>query len=404
MPKENSTRHSFHAIAAGHICIDVIPTFEERKGGLQEILVPGRLLEVGPAVTSTGGSVSNTGLALHRLGVITGLMGKIGNDLFGRAILSILNAYHPLLAEGMIISSGEQTSYSIVISPPGTDRIFLHAPGTNNTYGADDVDVSRLEGARLFHFGYPPLMRRLYSDGGDQLARLFERVKTRGLVTSLDMAKPDPESDAGKADWPGLLAKVLPHVDIFLPSFDETLFMLDRPLYEKMEREAMPGGLFEQVTGDLLASLTAQLLKMGAAVAGLKLGDQGLYVRTTDQLERLTLLTGTPAAWAGRELMAPCFQVQEVGTTGAGDCTIAGFLAGTLFGQSLEQVLISAVAVGACNVEAADATSGVPSWPAVQQRISSGWQRRPISLKLEADWTWADDLGLWRGPRDKLPR
>jgi sugar/nucleoside kinase (ribokinase family) len=390
------SKRSFQAVTAGHICLDLIPSFEERKGGLQDLLVPGKLLEVGPAVTSTGGSVSNTGLALHRLGIVTGLMGKIGKDLFGRAILDILDSYHPLLSEGMIISATEQTSYSIVISPPGTDRVFLHAPGTNNTYGADDVDYARLEGARLFHFGYPPLMRSLYADGGDQLARLFQRVKARGLITSLDMAKPDPDSEAGKVDWRSVLSKVLPHVDVFLPSFDEILFMLDRPLFEEMEGETGPEGLFGKVTGDLLARLSRQMLSMGAAMAGLKLGDQGLYLRTTDQVKRLNVLTDSPSTWAGRELLAPCFQVQEVGTTGAGDCTIAGFLAGIIFGQSLEQVLTSAVAVGACNVEAADATSGVPSWSTVQQRISSGWRRRPIALKLEKNWTWTDTPGLWR--------
>jgi sugar/nucleoside kinase (ribokinase family) len=403
MRKENSTIGSFHAIAAGHICIDVIPTFEERKGGLRDLLVPGKLLEVGPAVTSTGGSVSNTGLALHRLGVVTGLMGKIGEDLFGRAILDILKAHDPLLAEGMIVSPDAQTSYTIVISPPGMDRFFLHAPGANDTYGADDVDCSRLDGARLFHLGYPPLMRRLFSDGGGQLARLFQRVRAKGLITSLDMAKPDPESEGGKVDWPGFLSKVLPHVDIFLPSFDETLFMLNRPLFDKMENQAGPGGVFSQVTGELLAELSEQLLEMGAAVAGLKLGDQGLYLRTTEQVERLAPLTGLPAAWAGRELLAPCFEVREVGTTGAGDCAIAGFLAGVLFGQALEEALISAVAVGACNVEAADATSGVPSWHAVQQRVSTGWKRRPVSLRLEEDWAWTEASGLWKGPRDRPP-
>ena len=36
---------------------------------------PGQTVEAGPVVFSTGGTVSNTGLALHKLGVSTGLMG-----------------------------------------------------------------------------------------------------------------------------------------------------------------------------------------------------------------------------------------------------------------------------------------------------------------------------------------
>ena len=46
------------------------------------------------------------------------------------------------------------------------DRSFLHCPGANDTFGPEDIDVERLAGVSLFHFGYPPLMRRMYSDGG----------------------------------------------------------------------------------------------------------------------------------------------------------------------------------------------------------------------------------------------
>ncbi|MCK4602884.1 MAG: carbohydrate kinase family protein, partial [Phycisphaerae bacterium] len=55
-------------VVAGHICLDIIPTFSELKGDLAAAFVPGNLINVGPAVTATGGAVSNTGLALHRLG------------------------------------------------------------------------------------------------------------------------------------------------------------------------------------------------------------------------------------------------------------------------------------------------------------------------------------------------
>ena len=108
---------------------------------------------------------------------------------------------------------------------------------------------------------------------------------------------------------------------------------------------------------------------------------------------------GNPSAWADRELLAPCFAVQVVGTTGSGDSTIAGFLAGMLTGQSPEQAVGSAVGVGACNVEAADATSGVPTWAAVQERIAAGWPRRRVDIPLPG-WRVDRDTGLWRGSGD----
>ncbi|HBY95163.1 MAG TPA: carbohydrate kinase family protein, partial [Chloroflexi bacterium] len=362
-------------VVAGHICLDVIPTFGEREGGLEALLVPGKLVEVGPAVLAPGGAVSNTGLALHRLGVPTRLMGKVGDDLFGRAILDVLRQREPALAEGMIVTEGEPSSYTLVVNPPGVDRIFFHCPGTNDTFGAGDVADEQVAGARLFHFGYPPIMRRMYSAEGRELEALLRRVKAHGLTTSLDMAKPDPESDAGRAPWPALLARVLPFVDVFLPSLDEILFMLDREHFERMQRGGSLANALLEAGGLLLRELSERLLGLGTAVVALKLGDQGLYLRTTGDPDRLADLgegaPGDPQPWLDRELLAPCFKANVVGTTGAGDCTIAGFLAGLLQGLSPEEVMTAAVAVGACSVERADATSGVPAWAAVKRRVQS---------------------------------
>ncbi len=145
------------AVVAGHICLDVFPTL----AGGHMLFRPGQTIEAGPVVFSTGGPVSNTGLALHKLGVATRLMAKIGTDLFGQAIRQILESHGPGLSEEMILARGEASSYSIILSPPGADRMFIHAPGCNATFGADDVRSEALGTARLFHFGYPPLMERM---------------------------------------------------------------------------------------------------------------------------------------------------------------------------------------------------------------------------------------------------
>ena len=62
-----------------------------------------------------------------------------------------------------------------------------------------------------------------------------------------------------------------------------------------------------------------------------------------------------------------------MGTTGAGDATIAGFLTALLRDVPPERALAIAAAVGACNVEAADAVSGVRSWEETLARIDAGW-------------------------------
>ncbi|MDG0791015.1 carbohydrate kinase family protein [Cohnella ginsengisoli] len=391
-------------VVAGHICLDIIPALPSHPEGLSQLLAPGKLVEIGPASLSTGGAVANTGLALRRLGFGARLMGKIGDDAFGRSIRECLDAYGAGASDGMIVSAGESSSYTIVISPPGIDRLFLHATGTNDTFAASDVSSEALAGIRLFHFGYPPLMRGMYERDGEELAWLLGRAKAAGATVSLDMARPDPASDAGRADWPAILARALPHVDVFLPSLEEILFMLRPDTYRELSARSGGEELLGLADGALLSSLGEELLGLGVAVAGIKLGEHGLYVRTTADAARLaTMGACAPGAdaiggWLARELLAPCFAVHVEGTTGAGDCTIAGLLGGLASGLTLERSLLSAVGTGACNVERADAVSGIPRWDDLQRRIDAGWRQRTPVLALPG-WTQLADSGLWSGPR-----
>ncbi|MEM7345993.1 MAG: carbohydrate kinase family protein, partial [Chloroflexota bacterium] len=119
------------------------------------------------------------------------------------------------------------------------------------------------------------------------------------------------------------------------------------------------------------------------------------------RLAALGLTDDLVAQWCDRQLLVPCFSTTVVGTTGAGDCTIAGFLAGLLHKLSLPQIMTGAVGVGACNVEQVDATSGVPLWETVQQRIEAGWAQLPVSLPLPG-WVWNEDERLWVGPKDQV--
>ncbi|RMH55168.1 MAG: carbohydrate kinase family protein [Bacteroidetes bacterium] len=179
-------------VVAGHVCLDVIPTLPAPTGPLAALLRPGSLTEVGPALLTTGGAVSNAGLTLHRLGHRVHLIGKVGDDLFGRAVMERLRAADPAATDGLLVVPGEVTSYTIVLQPPGADRLFLHAPGANASFAPDEIDPDGIPENAVFHFGYPPLMRMTYTDGGTALAALFAALRRRGVFVSLDMAMPDP--------------------------------------------------------------------------------------------------------------------------------------------------------------------------------------------------------------------
>jgi sugar/nucleoside kinase (ribokinase family) len=85
-----------------------------------------------------------------------------------------------------------------------------------------------------------------------------------------------------------------------------------------------------------------------------------------------------------------------VGTTGSGDATIAGFLSAFLRGMSPAEAINAAIAVGACNVEAADALSGLRSWDETLDRIRGGWQKYPVQIESQG-WEWDADQELWVG-------
>tara|TARA_B100000809_G_scaffold262573_1_gene313849 strand:- start:1032 stop:2216 length:1185 start_codon:yes stop_codon:yes gene_type:complete len=382
-------------VVAGHLCLDIFPDLSQQDGGLEALMVPGKLVDTGPAVFATGGAVSNTGLAAHRLGIRTSLMGKVANDVFGQGILDVLRGRDPALVDGMIIDENVASSYTVIINVPGVDRIFLHCPGSNDSYRAGDIDIDALGEARLLHFGYPPLMRAIYEDEGLSLGAAFARIRQAGLATSLDMARPDPDSAAGGVNWRAFLERVLPQVDIFTPSIDEILFMVDRDRFDRLVDST--GSVEAVIDGGALGEVADTLLEMGAAVVLLKLGAQGLYLKTTGDADRLTA-TGRVAlgpAWSGCELIIPSYSVDEVSAAGAGDCAIAGFLAAVIRGLAPAEALSAAAACGACNVEAADAISGVRPWDEMMQRIADGWEQNPVTLALNG---WTADGAVRRGP------
>ena len=381
------------AVVAGHICLDIIPTIESQ----QIHFSPGQLVEVGAACVATGGPVSNTGLALHKLGIKTQLMGKIGNDLFGRAIREVIAGHDSTLVEGIIEVPDEVSSYTIILSSRGADRMFLHCPACNDTFVADDVKYDLVKDSQLFHFGYPPLMKRMIENDGVELKDLFRRAKATGVTTSLDMTLPDPGSFSGTVNWPVILSGALRHVDIFLPSLEEVLCTLYPEIYAKHSDQ-----LSSFVRPELVSSIGDDLLSMGPKIVGLKLGEMGLYLRTADHPDWESMGRATPServSWTGRQLWSPCFKAQVAGTTGAGDATIAGFLAGFLRGLKPEKTITMACAVGACNVEAADALGGIRSWSETKKRSASGWPRVPLAFPM-AGWHCASETGLFYGPND----
>jgi len=121
-----------------------------------------------------------------------------------------------------------------------------------------------------------------------------------------------------------ILKDSLPHLDYFVPSLEEAKRIANR---EEPEEVA-------QV-----------LIDHGVKTVGLKMGDEGCYLRSGNESVRL-----------------PALKVDAVDATGAGDAFAAGFLTGVVKGWDLEKTRRFANAVGACCVQAVGTTAGLKSF------------------------------------------
>ena len=368
-------------IVAGHACLDITPLFPQNQQAakLGNILSPGKLIQMEGVDIHAGGAVSNTGMAMKMLGADVCLMAKTGSDEFGKIISDIYAAQGA--DSGIIVQEGQNTSYSVVLALPGIDRIFLHDPGCNHTFSFEDLPKEKLLGTDLFHFGYPPLMKKMYEDTGSELVRMMKYMKAQGTATSLDLAFVDGESDAGAADWKEILSRVLPYVDFFVPSIEELCFMLDRDRYEAWKTKAGDEDIsFSLDVQRDIRPLADKCMELGAKVLLLKCGAPGLYYRTTEvkRLEGLETALGISAEdWSDREGFEASYQPERVlSGTGAGDTSIAAFLTAMLEWYPFEMCIHLAAAEGASCVEAYDALGGIRPLKELASRIEKGWKKQ----------------------------
>lgn len=366
-------------VVAGHICLDITPVFKNSEiHRIDELLAPGKLVNVSKPDVHIGGSVANTGLAMKFLGADVFLVGKVGNDTFGTMIRRELEEYDA--AGGIQVQKEDSTSYSVILAIPGLDRIFLHNPGANDTFCAEDIPDVMLKEASLLHFGYPPLMRQMYAEEGEELIKLLKKAKDFGTATSLDMASVDPDGPAGSVNWKKILEKAIPCVDFFVPSAEELCYMLDEARFLEWQKRAGGKDITEILDIDRdIRPLADMCMSLGAKVLVIKCGAQGLYYRTAvrERLEGISPKIGLAAeAWADKEGFEKSYVPECVlSATGAGDTSIAAFLTAMLDGYGIEECMHLAAGTGASCVASYDALGGLVSLNELWEKINAGWKK-----------------------------
>jgi sugar/nucleoside kinase (ribokinase family) len=276
---------------------------------LPRLPAAGELLKVDEFLLSTGGCAANTGIDLIRLGVPTTVIGKVGQDLFGDFVVADL-ARHGLDTAG-IRRSAQGTSRTVILPVRGEDRRYIHAVGANADFTLADVDWALVMQARVLYVGGYMLLPGL---DATSLAGLFAAAQQAGVKTVLDVAGVTPDALHE-------VAKLLPHVDVFLPNHDEACILTG--------------------AGDP-AQQAAAFLDLGVGIAGITLGGDGAYVRSRQASVR-----------------AAAYPVEVVDPSGGGDAFDAGFIVGMLEGWDLAQTVAFASAAGALACTALGCTAGL---------------------------------------------
>jgi sugar/nucleoside kinase (ribokinase family) len=351
-------------IVAGHLCLDLIPTVHMIP--LADFANAGQLHEVGPMTIALGGAVANTGLALHVLGADVGLVGLCGKDMIGDLVIDQIAQYGAMLVDCVHRTDQVATSYSIVVTPGGQDRSFFYFPGTTAALTQQHI-TSHLQGAGWLHIGYPPLLKALMAHAAQPLIATLSAAHAHTMTTSIDMVVPDPNATSGAYDWPRLLPMILAYVDVFVPSAAEICAMLRPADYVRWGHACDT-----HIDAAYAHQLCGELLEMGVAVAGIKLGAYGLYLRTADA-QRLRHAQLSPAI-ADQDVWCPSYSVVVKGTVGAGDACYAGLMVALMADQSLSTVAQLGCAVAACCVEEVDAVRGIQSLDATRRRFGIDWR------------------------------
>jgi sugar/nucleoside kinase (ribokinase family) len=395
------SKKDIEIVAAGHTCLDLIPAFtiKEKMEKLTDVLVPGKMINMGECVVVGGGPVTNAGVSIRRLGVKTELIGKIGNDDFGKEILAWYEE-HEGHFKGIKMVDGESTSYTIAICIPGIDRFYLHHCGANDTFGYDDMDFDLVARSKLMLFGYPPWMKKIYENTGAELTKILKKTKELGTTTALDLSLPDVNSYAGQVNWKAILTDWVPLSDIMVPSAEEIFYFLYKERFlEKKAKLGAKESVLDHITVKDISTLGSDLLKMGTAIAMVKCGHRGLYIRTADK-DRLQKLGAAGCKdldnWANRELWFPVYQEEKfVGALGSGDSAIAGFLSAFVRDHTTESCLRYANAAGSMNVTVPDGLTWNKGFDDLTRRIKAGWKTKDLKID-EAGWK--KEREFWVGP------
>lgn len=258
-----------------------------------------------------GGDAVNQSIILSRLGLSVALLGRKGKDALGTQAIEMVAAEGVDISH-LAIDPELNTSTCVMLIRADGRRNFCTYKGAMGRFCFEDVDLSLLDSARFLSIGGLMALPAFDRDGA---WRLLAAAREKGVTTIVDT-----KYDTYKIGLAGI-AKALPHIDYFVPSFEEASYLADT---EEPQR------------------IADTFMEMGAGSVVIKLGERGCYLRTKE-----------------RGFYLPALPTSVVDTTGAGDNFVSGFIKGLSLGWEIEDCGRFATATGALCVQKVGPTSAV---------------------------------------------
>ena len=131
-----------------------------------------------------GGAPCNVLAMLNKLGHPTAFIGKVGKDIFGLKLKSVLEEVG-IDTSNLIVDEDARTTLAFVQTFEDGDRdfSFYRNPGADMLLTADEVDGELVKSARLFHFGTLSMTHEGVREATKKAIRL---AKEAGAVVSFD--------------------------------------------------------------------------------------------------------------------------------------------------------------------------------------------------------------------------
>ncbi len=273
-----------------------------------------------------GGAESNVAIGLARLGHSTGWVSRLGNDEFGRYVLSFIRGEGVDTSRVITDATAPTAVYFKERREEGENRVFYYRKGSAaSRMQPEDLDAEYIQNARILHVtGITPA---LGENCKETLIHAMAIARAAGVAVSLD---PNIRLKLWNATAAReTLLELIPEVDILLPGREEAELLLG------------PGTPEEHAH---------QFLALGVKQVVLKLGPEGSLVASAQGMERV-----------------PGFRVKRVvDPIGAGDGFAAGYLAGWLRGWSPVECARIANACGALATQVTGDIEGLPSMDEVR--------------------------------------